>query len=565
MAKSSALGRRNMKLLLRGILLLFLGTGCAMAQPQIPNTPAGHTLQTWLGAFNSGNRPRMEKYIATVDPHQNLNGMISFRGSTGGFDLLAVVRSEPLNIWFVIKEKNSATQAVGDLLVSNATPPTVESFGLRALPPGAPPVVVTVDSALRHRVIDGVAANLTQFYVHPAVASQMVVALRAHQKAGAYRDVSDGFQFADRLTSDLRAVSHDLHLRVTFNPFNVPPQGPPTAQQLAQMRLQMQSGNCAFERVEILPGDIGYVKFNGFMQPGICAGTVEAAMAFVAHTRALIFDLRDNGGGDPAMVAVIASYLFDHPTHLNDLYDRKGTATQFWTLPSLTGERLPTQPVFVLTSHHTVSGAEEFCYDLQNLKRATIVGEITAGGAHPTGGHVVADHFVVDVPFAEAINPISHTSWEGTGVLPNVKVPAADALATAEQLATRDIQAAQANPHPQRVLQLTRSTPSPGTEASLRRQLEGWETRQPDYNDLGPGLEEFAFQQRAQLQAMITRLGALESLTFVRVARDGSDIYDARFAHGALQWRISPLSSDGRVPGEVFSSVTPSGVRSPGP
>jgi len=554
-----------MKLLLRCILLLFVGMACAVAQPRIPNTPAGQTLSVWLDAFNSGDRARMESFVKAVDPEWNLDGMTSFRRSTGGFDLLSIVRSDPLNIWFVVKEKNSATHAVGDLLVRNGTPPTVDSLSLRALPPGVPPVVVTVDSALRHRVIDGVAANLTQFYVHPAIASQMVVALRAHQKAGAYHDLSDGFQFADRLTSDLRAVSHDLHLRVTFNPFKAPPQGPPTAQQLARMREQMQSDNCAFEKVEILPGDIGYVKFNGFMSPEICAGTVEAAMAFVAHTRALIFDLRDNGGGDPAMVAFIVSYLFDHPTHVNDLFNRKGTATQFWTLPSITGQRLPAQPVFVLTSHHTVSGAEEFCYDLQNLKRATIVGETTAGGAHPTSGHVVADYFMIAVPFADAINPISHKSWEGTGVLPDVKVPAADALATAEQLATRDIQATAANRHPRPSQQLTRSTPSPGTEASLRRQLEGWERRQPDYKDLGPGLEESAFRQRARLQAMITRLGALESLTFVRVAKDGSDVYDAKFAHGGLQWRVSPLSSDGRVPGEVFSPLQGNGVGSPPP
>ena len=565
MAKSSGWGRKNMKLLLRGIFLLLLGMECAMAQPQIPDTPAGHTLQAWLGAFNGGNRAQMEKYIATVDPRQDLHGMIAFRGSTGGFDLLSIVRSDSRNIWFVVKEKNSATHAVGDLLVSNGIPPRVESFALRALPAGVRPVFITVDSALRHRVIDGVATNLTQFYVHPAVASQMVAALRAHQTAGDYRDLSDGFQFADRLSSDLRAVSHDLHLGVTFTPYKAPPQGPPTAQQLAQMRQQMQSGNCAFEKLEILSGDIGYVKFNGFLSPAICAGTVEAAMAFVAHSRALIFDLRDNHGGDPAMVAVIVSYLFDHPTHLNDLYDRQGKETQFWTVPSLTGQRLPTQPVFVLTSHQTVSGAEEFCYDLQNLKRATIVGETTAGGAHPTGGHVIADYFVVAVPFADAINPISHTSWEGTGVQPDVKVPAADALATAEELATRDIQAALNNPHPPAVQQLARSTPSPGTEASLRRQLEGWEKRQPDYEDLGPGLEEFAYQQRARLQAMITRLGPLESLTFVRVARDGSDIYDARFAHGGLQWRVSPLSSDGRVPGEMFSPLKGNGGGSPRP
>lgn len=543
------------KLLVGGIALLIVGIGGANAQTPIPDTPAGHTLQAWLGAFNSGDHARMGKYIATVNPRQDLNEMIQFRGSTGGFDLLSIERSGPLHILFLVKEKDSDTRAVGDLLVKNGAPPTVESFGLTALPPGVTPVVVTLDSALRQRVLDGVAADLMKFYIHPPVAAQMVAALRAHEKAGAYRDLTDGFQFADRLTSDLHTVSHDLHLRVTFTPFRNPPPRRPTAQQVAHMREQMERGNCAFEKVAILPGDIGYVKFNGFAPPDMCAGTVEAAMAFVAHARALIFDLRDNGGGDPAMVAFIASYLFDHPTHLNDLYDRKGKATQFWTLPSLTGQRLPTQPVFVLTSNRTVSGAEEFCYDLKNLKRATIVGETTRGGAHPTSGHVVADYFMVAVPFAEAINPISHTSWEGTGVLPDVKVPAADALTTAEQLATRDIQAAAATPQPGRLSQAARSTPSPGTEASLRRQLEAWERRQPDYKDLGPGLEEMAFRQRARLQAMIARLGALESLTFVRVARDGSDIYDARFARGKLQWRVAPLSSDGRVPRESFRRI----------
>ncbi len=199
--------------------------------------------------------------------------------------------------------------------------------------------------------------------------------------------------------------------------------------------------NCAFEKVEVLPGNIGYLKFNGFMDPGVCAPTVVAAMGFLAHTGALIFDLRGNGGGDPAMVTFVASYLFDKPTHLNDLYNRKEDSTrQFWTLPYVPGERLPKQPVFVLTSKRTFSGAEEFAYDLKNQKRATIVGETTGGGAHPVGGHVVADYFMLGVPFAKAVNPISKTNWEGTGVEPDVKVSAADALATAEKLATEKIQ-----------------------------------------------------------------------------------------------------------------------------
>jgi len=554
----------NSKLLLRGILLLMVGMGCAMAEAQIPNTPAGQTLRVWLDVFNSGDRGRMENFVRTVDPAWNLDGMISFRRSTGGFRLLSIERSEPLHIWFLVKERDGATRAVGDLLVKERKQPTVEYLRLRALPPEASPVVVTLDSALRKRVIAGVAADLTRFYVHPPVASQMVAALRAHQKAGAYSNLSDGFQFADRLTSDLRAVSHDLHLQIGFQPFKTPPPAPPTAQQLAAMRDQAEHGNCGFEEVEVLPGDIGYVKFNEFTQPDGCAGTIEAAMAFVAHTQALIFDLRDNHGGVPVTIAFIASYLFDRPTRLNDIYNRpQNTRTQFWTLPSVPGQRLSTQPVFVLTSNRTFSGAEEFCYDLKNLKRATIVGETTGGGAHPVNGYVVADYFQLVVPISEAISPITHTNWEGTGVQPDVKVSASSALNVAERLATKDIQAVAANSRPTEVQESARTAPSPGTEASVRRQIEGWEAGRPDYDDMGPASQEATLQQRVQMQRMFTQLGALKSLAFVRVGRGGWDVYDAKFAHGRLQWNIDPLSADGRANEVFFRPPTHDGHRPP--
>ena len=194
----------------------------------------------------------------------------------------------------------------------------------------------------------------------------------------------------------------------------MPDQQTPSPDEIARMSQQMKRNNCAFEKVEILPGNIGYVKFNGFMDAATCAPTVVAAMGFVAYTDALIFDLRDNGGGDPAMVTLIASYVFDKPTHLNDLYNRKeDTTRQFWTFSYVPGERLVKQPVFVLTSKGTFSGAEEFTYDLKNQKRATIVGETTGGGAHPVGGHPVADYLMIGVPFAKAINPVSKTRLGG--------------------------------------------------------------------------------------------------------------------------------------------------------
>jgi C-terminal processing protease CtpA/Prc len=198
----------------------------------------------------------------------------------------------------------------------------------------------------------------------------------------------------------------------------------------------MDEMNCGFQKVERLDGNVGYLKFDMFADPELCAPTAAAAMNFLAGTRALIVDVRENGGGSPAMVAYVSSYLFDRRTHLNDLWTRQtGKTEEFWTRDSVAGRRFGGEkPVYVLTSSRTFSGAEEFTYNLKNLKRATIVGETTGGGAHPVAGHRIDDHFVIGVPFARAVNPITHTNWEGVGVEPDIKAPAGDALATALKL-----------------------------------------------------------------------------------------------------------------------------------
>ena len=262
-------------------------------------------------------------------------------------------------------------------------------------------------------------------------------ALREHQKRGDYDAVTDGEIFAATLTNQLQDVSHDKHLRVNYSPVKLPAErhGPSTDDQ-AQFRKQLEHTNCGFVKVEILPGNIGYLKFNMFADPEFCGSTAVAAMNFLAHVDAIIFDLRENGGGDPKMIALISTYLFDQPTHLNDLYNRKeDETTQYWTLPFVPGKKLADKPAFVLTSKSTFSGAEEFSYNLKNLKRATIVGETTGGGAHPVGGHRIDDRFMIGVPYARAVNPVSKTNWEGTGVEPDVRVKASEALDTAEKLA----------------------------------------------------------------------------------------------------------------------------------
>ncbi|MCG3120544.1 MAG: hypothetical protein ALAOOOJD_03288 [bacterium] len=165
------------------------------------------------------------------------------------------------------------------------------------------------------------------------------------------------------------------------------------------------------------------------------------AMNFLANTDALIIDLRRNGGGQPEMVALLSSYLFDKPTHLNDIYSRFDNRTQeYWTSETVAGKRYgESKPVYVLTSNRTFSGAEEFAYNLKNLKRATIVGETTGGGAHPVRPHRITDHFMIGVPFARAINPITKTNWEGTGVTPDIETTAEQALKVAQLAALKNL------------------------------------------------------------------------------------------------------------------------------
>ena len=217
------------------------------------------------------------------------------------------------------------------------------------------------------------------------------------------------------------------------------PLGPPEAD--ANFRSKLERDNCAFRKVEVLPHNIGYLKFNGFLPPSLCGGTAAAAMQFLAHVDALIFDLRENHGGDPHMTSFMASYLFDRRTHLNDIYNQHDQSTEeFWTKPDIPGPRFGRNPVYVLTSAETFSGAEEFTYDLKNLKRAVVVGETTGGGAHLVMRHRIDAHFTIGVPFARPINPVSKTDWERTGVAPDVQVKSADALQVAEQLALRKLQ-----------------------------------------------------------------------------------------------------------------------------
>jgi C-terminal processing protease CtpA/Prc len=199
--------------------------------------------------------------------------------------------------------------------------------------------------------------------------------------------------------------------------------------------------NHAFERVERLPGNIGYIAFTGFTDVEAAAATVASVMSFVANTDALIFDLRRTGGGTPEMVALLASYLVGPDSvHINTMHWREGDSTrQFWTRPHVAGPRYLTKPVYLLTSKRTFSAAEEFAYDLQSLRRATVVGETTGGGAHPGMLIQFLKEYQIFIPMGRAINPVTKTDWEGTGVRPEIPVAAERSLDVARLAALRRV------------------------------------------------------------------------------------------------------------------------------
>jgi peptidase S41-like protein len=317
----------------------------------------------------------------------------------------------------------------------------------------------TLDAAERRTVIDGVIARLNEAYVFPDTAKAMEAALRARQRRGEYDRITSSQVFAESLTAHLQAVSRDLHLRVRYVARGVPA-GPggdgPSPGDRAEAKLFGQRMNFGFERVERLPGNVGYLEIRSFGFDTADVSSVAAnAFNFLGNTDALIIDVRRNGGGSPHMVAQVSSYLFGpEPVHLNSLYWRPDNRTDdFYTSRTVPGARYgPDRPIYVLTSRNTFSGAEEFTYNLQTRKRATIVGDTTGGGAHPGGPRRVTQYFAVWVPSGRAINPITKTNWERVGVRPDIAVASDQALRAAHLAALRGLRQQATDPERQQAL-----------------------------------------------------------------------------------------------------------------
>jgi hypothetical protein len=307
----------------------------------------------------------------------------------------------------------------------------------------------SLDAAKKLAIVNEIAQILNRRYIFPETAKKVEEALRAKLGGGGFDQAKDARSFAQAVSRTILDVGKDRHMGFAYDP-----------EQTADMRrimgrseeearkvrerqlLEAQRDNFGFRKVEQLPGNIGYLDFRVFSSPGRAGQTAIAALNFLAYCDAIIVDLRQNGGGDPAQIQLICSYFFRDPAHLNDLYYRETNTTEnYWTLPYVPGPKPVEADLYILTSARTFSGAEEFTYNMKNLKRATVIGETTGGGAHPTDTDIVQQDYILRVPVARAINPVSKTNWEGTGVTPDIACPAAEALDKAYALAAEKLSA----------------------------------------------------------------------------------------------------------------------------
>jgi C-terminal processing protease CtpA/Prc len=234
----------------------------------------------------------------------------------------------------------------------------------------------------------------------------------------------------------LREQTGDGHLKVEFSETALSEDAKAADEEFSAQEMERYYGahlNFGVQKAERLDGNVGLLELAVFPPAAMGGDTVAAAMQVLAHTDALIIDLRRNGGGGDT-VSLVASYLFDDAFDgrkpLSGIYDRpSGVTQQQFTLPYVPGARFGARkPVFILISKRTFSAAEAFTYDMQALKRATVIGEPSGGGAHPFNYRRIHAHFVLWSVTQKSVNPITGANWQGTGVQPDVVVDPKDAL-----------------------------------------------------------------------------------------------------------------------------------------
>jgi hypothetical protein len=281
---------------------------------------------------------------------------------------------------------------------------------------------------------------INDFYVSPEIANLTVKHLELLLKEGHFKQFKNDITFAAALTKSVQEINNDKHMRISANkPYKEPKNSSEgRAEEILGYLEWSRTYNAGFNTVKVLEGNVGYLDLRGFAGLDKGKPMADAYMKLISNCDAIIVDLSQNGGGEPSMVQYLCSYFFDQKILLNSLYWREGARTQeFWTIDSVGGVKMPDVPLFVITSNGTFSGAEEFSYNMQTQKRATLVGQTTGGGANPGSRKMINENLNVFIPLGKAINPITKTNWEGVGVIPEVKTSIEESFNKAHELAKK--------------------------------------------------------------------------------------------------------------------------------
>ena len=389
--------------------------------------------------------------------------------------------------------------------------------------------------------------TLERNYIHQDKVDTIHSALQDRHLEGAYDSASIASEFADRLTHDLIEASDDFHFAVAYDPqwIETARREPSDHASLQEDALEsLERSNFGFQKLEILEGNVGYIRFDYFPDPQHSFEAGARAMRFVENADAIIFDMRYNRGGHNQFAQYITSFLYEASDHrmIHEyayMQDGELVSGEYWTIPTLPGKRMPEIPVFVLTSTTTFSAGEWFAYELQKLGRATLVGQTTTGASHAVNRVPINDHFLLQVPVGIGRDPVDKSDFEGIGVKPDVRIDASLAKIEAHKLALSAI----AKNAPERradlkwlrpLLEARRVTPKL-SEAQLERLAGRYNGRQIKRSD-----DRLTYHWRERFQL------TLVPLTETLFAVEGSNDFRFRFAeeNGAVV-ALERLDRDG--------------------
>ncbi len=297
-----------------------------------------------------------------------------------------------------------------------------------------------IDASFQPELVLDMAKILLENYCFPENLVGMQEAIQQAISSGEILHISDRKTLAAVLTAGVQGALNDPRLTVSYEP-NYTPITPPALQALPTEQLIRLIRNTV--KLELMDNNIGYLRIDRIIgqETGAKLGRLlhDNIWKKVAHTSAMIFDLRFSTAGEISGVPYIISYFSDSEPllHVDTIYERPTNSTkEIWTMPSLLGERYgKRKELIVLISKRTTGAAEAVAYVLKHLKRAIIVGERSAGGSVKVEKLRVGDSgFYMTVPVARSVNPVTGESWEVTGVSPSVNINPKEGIAKAKSL-----------------------------------------------------------------------------------------------------------------------------------